>query len=295
MKIDKELFKDVTLLYVEDDPMTLEEISFFLKKYVKNLLVAKDGEEGLELFKKYNPDMVITDIQMPLMDGLEMSQKIFEINPSVPIAVTTAYSDGKYIMKAIELGIDKYIIKPINMSEVLAVIQKSLNLEKYNEIHSDYEDYIQFILDSNPTFMFIMHSDKIEYANKKFLQLLGHDDIVSLKEKSKSCEDLFEFDDVNIEKNWIDYIIENSDKTHLVHLKKIDENYYFKNKFYVSYRYFESINKSVFIFIDTNEDNLNKINNITKDLINKESFNEDILKNLNEILEISKRGYFEKF
>jgi len=289
MKIDKTLFKDIRLLYVEDDAMTLEEISFFLKKYVKELIVAKNGEEGLELFKKHRPDMVITDIQMPVMDGLQMSEKIFEIDPSIPIAVTTAYSDGQFIMKAIELGIDKYIIKPINMSEILAVIQKSLNLQKNLEVEGECEDYIQFILDSNPTFMFIMHSDKIEYANKKFLELLGHDNIKSLKEQSKSCEDLFEFDEVNTQKNWIDYIIENSDKTHLVHLKKEESSYYFKSKFYVSYRYFESKNKSVFVFVDTNEDKLNKINNITKNLINEKNLNEEILRNLNEILKISKR------
>ena len=155
-KFDKELFKDVTLLYVEDDIMTLEEISFFLKKYVKNLIIAKNGQEGLELFKKYKPDMVITDIQMPVMNGLEMSERIFEIAPDTPIAITTAFSDGNYIMKAIELGIDKYIIKPINMLEILAVIQKSLNLTSSSK-DDHYEEYIQFILDSNPTFMFIMH------------------------------------------------------------------------------------------------------------------------------------------
>lgn len=289
-KIDKTLFKDITLLYVEDDPMTLEEIAFFLNKYVKKLIVAKNGKEGLELFKEHNPDMVITDIQMPIMDGLEMSKKIFEINPSVPIAVTTAYSDGQYLMKAIELGIDKYIIKPINMMEILAVIQKALNLQKDKHQSSNYEDYIQFILDSNPTFMFIMHSDKIEYANKKFLELLGHENILTLKEQTKNCTDLFDFDDIKTEKNWIDYILENSDKTHLVHLKKINSSYYFKSKFYVSYKYFESTNKSVFVFVDTNEDKLNKINNITKTLLNDKIFNEEIVKNLNEILEISKRG-----
>lgn len=78
---DKDSFRNITLLYVEDDEMTLEEISFFLKKYVKKLIVAKNGEEGLELFKEHNPDMVITDIQMPIMNGLEMSKKILEINP----------------------------------------------------------------------------------------------------------------------------------------------------------------------------------------------------------------------
>ncbi len=135
--------------------------------------------------------MIISDIQMPVMNGLEMCEKIFKIDPSIPVALTTAYSDSSYLMKAIELGIDKYIIKPINMLEILAVIQKSLNLESnQKEVH--YEDYIQFILDSNPTFMFIMHSDEVEYANRRFLDLMGYENVISLKEQISSCESLFE-------------------------------------------------------------------------------------------------------
>lgn len=287
-KFDKNLFKDITLLYVEDDPMTLEEISFFLKKYVKKLIVAKNGSEGLELFKEHNPDMVITDIQMPVMNGLEMSEKIFEINPEIPIAVTTAYSDSNFIMKAIELGIDKYIIKPINMIEILAVIQKSLNLSSNANKNVHYEDYIQFILDSNPTFMFILHSDEVEYANERFLELLGHENILSLKEQIKSCEDLFEIEDSKSEKNWINYIVENDKQRHLVRLKNAKCKKYLKTEFIVSYKHFESTNKSVFIFTDANEEKFNRINSITSELIESNSLDKLVVDDLKEILKISK-------
>ena len=89
--------------------------------------------------------------------------------------VTTAYTDSEYLMNTIELGIDKYIIKPINMiEEILAIIQKSLNLifgkKDSNSINSDY---IQFILDTNPTFMFIMHCNKVGICKQKLLDILG--------------------------------------------------------------------------------------------------------------------------
>lgn len=121
-KINKELFENISLLYVEDDLMTSQEVTFFLKKYIKNLYVAKNGEEGLELFKKHNPDMIITDVQMPVMNGLAMSEEILKISPTTPIALTTAFSESRYILKAIELGIDKYILKPINIKEILIII-----------------------------------------------------------------------------------------------------------------------------------------------------------------------------
>lgn len=286
-KFDRNLFKNVTLLYVEDDLMTLEEISFFLKKYVKTLLIAKNGKEGLELFKEHNPDMVITDIQMPIMNGLEMSEKIFEINPNIPIAITTAFSDGNYIMRAIELGIDKYIIKPINMQELLAVIQKSLNLSFLSKDYH-YEEYIQFILDSNPTFMFIMHLNNVEYANKSFLELLGHDNVITLKENINSCDNLFEIHGQDEETKWINYIMENKEERHLVSLKNNKCKRYIKTEFYVTYRHFSETNKSVFVFVDAKEDKLNQINKITTSLLLNKELDQNIIKSLNEIKYITK-------
>lgn len=289
-RIDKTIFEDITLLYVEDDKMTLEEVSFFLKRYIKNLIIAKNGKEGLDLYKKHNPDMVITDIQMPVMNGLEMSEKILELNPETPIAVTTAYSDSDYIVKAIELGIDKYILKPINMKEILAVIQKSILIKQNITTSSmDYKNYIQFILDSNPTFMFIMHSNKIEYANKKFLELLGHESVSNMKKQAKSIESLFELEDIETKGNWLDYVLQNKEETHLVSLRDCNLKYSLKRKFNVTYKEFDYMNKSVFIFVETDKDKLIKINTIAEDLLKQSSLKSDVINNLSKIVEMTKR------
>lgn len=287
-KFNKELFKDLRILYVEDDQMTIDEISFFLKKYVKELYLAKNGVEGLELFKEHKPDMIISDIQMPIMNGLEMSEKIFEIDPGIPIAVTTAYSDSDYLIKAIELGIDKYIIKPIDMMEILAIIQKSLNLVETNNMELHYEDYIQFILDSNPTFMFIMHSDEIEYVNKRFLDLMGHENVISLNEQIDSCKDLFEVCDEKNDKNWIEHISSSDKKRHLVQLRNSKCKRYLKTDFFVTYKHFESTNKSVFVFVDAKEEKLNKIYEITSTLLESNNIDSSILNELEKIMRISK-------
>ncbi len=282
-KINKEIFKDITILYVEDDVSTMEEISFFLKKYVKELLVAKNGKEGLELFKQHNPDMVITDIQMPVMNGLEMAEEILKINCNIPIAVTTAYSDGEFLIRAIDLGIDKYIVKPLNLKEILAVIQKSLKLQIKSKT---YEDYIQFILDSNPTFMFVMNSEKIEYANKKFLNLLGYDDSKSFKEDESDVNTFIKLIGVETNLNWIDYIMQNTNKKHLVKIHKMGSEECIKREFYVSYKYFEYRNKGIFVFTDTNEEKLGQINKIAKDLI-ESTEDEQLIQYLNKILKLS--------
>ena len=287
--INKQLFEDVSLLYVEDDEMTLEEISYFLKKYIKKLYIAKDGEEGLELYKKYKPDIVITDVQMPKMNGLEMSEKILELNPNAPIVITTAYSDGEYLIRAIELKIDKYLLKPINMIDMLTVIQKSLGLDaKVNSAVVNYEceDYVKFILDSNPTFMLILHSDRIKFINKSLLELLGHDNISSLNQHIENFKDLFILENTQTDENWVDYVTKNNDTSHIVTLKA-SKNNLIKSKFNVTYKYFESTDKSVFVFIDTNSEKLNKINTIVKKLLKNKTYDDINIDDLQQIAELS--------
>lgn len=120
-KINKTLLSNITILYVEDEKMISEEVSFFFEKYVKNFYIANNGEEGLELFKEINPDILITDIQMPKMNGLDMIKEIG--HTSVPIIITTAYSDIEYFLKAIELKICKFVIKPINLINLISDVQ----------------------------------------------------------------------------------------------------------------------------------------------------------------------------
>ncbi|WP_421715350.1 response regulator transcription factor [Arcobacter arenosus] len=283
-KVDKSLFENLIVLYVEDDDMTVEEISFFLKKYVKKLLIAKNGQEGIDLFKAHKPNIVISDIQMPIKNGLDMCEEILKIEKDFPIVLTSAYSDGDYLIKAIELGIEKYLLKPINMIEMLAVIQKSLNLGKQNKLCDDFDDYVQFLLDSNPSFMFILHGEEIEYVNKNFLKQLGHENINSLKEASKLCKDIFILENLEEDENWIDHIVKNSDKSHLVSVKKTGHN--LKSEFFVTHKYFKSTNKSVLVFIDTQEQKLKKIENITNQILNKNLEKKDYINGLEKINKI---------
>lgn len=106
--------KSLTVLYVEDDFDVREQLSQFLKRRVSRLLLAENGQEGLNSYRVHRPDLIITDILMPIMDGLEMSREIRKIDQEVPIIVTTAFEQTNYLLRSIEIGIDKYIVKPIN-------------------------------------------------------------------------------------------------------------------------------------------------------------------------------------
>ena len=103
-----------TILYVEDDIDTQELMSNILKMTFKEVFVASNGKEGLELYKEKKPDIVLSDISMPVMDGLKMSELIKKINPQQLIALFTAFSDPEYQRKAAQLEIDTYIMKPLD-------------------------------------------------------------------------------------------------------------------------------------------------------------------------------------
>ena len=115
---------DISVLYVEDEIDIAEEVRFFLKPRVKVLFFAKDGQDALELYEQENPDMIITDIQMPRINGLEMIQTIREKNINIPILITSAYNDSKYLMKSLDLGVDAYLLKPTNLTELYLRLKK---------------------------------------------------------------------------------------------------------------------------------------------------------------------------
>lgn len=103
-----------TILYVEDDIDTQELIVDILQCHFKEVFVASDGKEGLEVYKEENPDLVLSDISMPIMDGLKMSEAIKKSNPEQLIALFTAFNEPEYLEKAAKLEIDTYIMKPLD-------------------------------------------------------------------------------------------------------------------------------------------------------------------------------------
>jgi len=115
--------KNVTVLYVEDEISISEEVDFLLSTKVKKVYVASNGIEGLELFKEHKPDIIVSDIEMPKMNGLDMIAEIKKEDTDTPIIVTSAFSETDKLLKAIELKVDAYLLKPINLKELLQKIE----------------------------------------------------------------------------------------------------------------------------------------------------------------------------
>ncbi|EAJ8426813.1 CheY-P-specific phosphatase CheX [Campylobacter jejuni] len=110
------------ILVVEDEVKARESMINILSERFSKVIGAQNGDEGLKKFKKFKPDLVITDIAMPIMDGLDMAREIKEISDDVPIVVLSAYSEKERLLRSIDIGIDKYLIKPVDIEELFKVL-----------------------------------------------------------------------------------------------------------------------------------------------------------------------------
>lgn len=126
MKNDNgEILKQFSLLYVEDDEQIREQLEQFFRRRVGAFYVAANGREGLEAYRTHKPDLVVSDILMPEMDGLQMAEQIRAIAPDVPIILTTAFNETDYFLKAIQIGIDNYVLKPVDAGILQNALDKS--------------------------------------------------------------------------------------------------------------------------------------------------------------------------
>lgn len=113
--------KSLTLmrvLYVEDDPAIQTPLAKFLARRVKELILASDGLEGLEKFQQYQPDIIITDINMPRMHGFKMVSEIRKIAPTIPIIVTSAHNEKPFQHQANLFDINGYLVKPFDFEDL---------------------------------------------------------------------------------------------------------------------------------------------------------------------------------
>ena len=170
----QDLLKNFTVLYVEDEEMVRKSAVEYLGRVCKKVYEAKDGKEAIASWKKNKPDIIITDIAMPKLNGIDMASYIRAHDKDVQIIIVTAYSDTDYLLRAVELQLVKYIIKPITKEKLSDALQKSMQL---------IEDKSKFNLSLSPECKYNAY-EKVIYSNNKevkltknetlFLDLLAH-------------------------------------------------------------------------------------------------------------------------
>ncbi len=181
MSIDQELLKQLTILYVEDDERIRESFTAIFNKLFKSVTIAFDGEDGLEKYKNLNKrnkfDIILSDINMPKLNGMDMLKEIRSFDQDIPFIFTTAHADSTYLLEAINLGVTHYLIKPINIKEMMVQVQdicgknnaltQLFKTQKSNETYLDIINKVAIVSKTD------VHGD-ITYVNDIFCDVSGY-------------------------------------------------------------------------------------------------------------------------
>lgn len=166
------VLKQLKVLFVEDEEIIRKKTVSSLKYIVDEVQEASNGIEALEKLKLFTPDLIITDIEMPDMNGIELIKEIRKDNAEICIIVLTAHTNEKYLIELIDMHIEKYIVKPINLEKLISALEHCHKLftsskSFFKQLPEEYEyDWNQKIL---------LHKDKLISLTKKeilFLELL---------------------------------------------------------------------------------------------------------------------------
>lgn len=136
--------ENLKILYIDDEEYIRTNAVEYLSFYCNHVYEAKDGIDGIEKYEQYNPDIIITDIKMPRLSGIEMVKKIRQKDKKTKVILATAFLETSYLLQAVELGLVKYLVKPITADKLLPVLKSC--------IENIVEDKSIFNLDNGFTF-----------------------------------------------------------------------------------------------------------------------------------------------
>jgi len=159
--------KDIKVLYVEDDTVVAKSMMNILEKFFTHLYYAKDGVEGLEYIKSKELDLIITDINMPKLSGLEMISQMKDLGKDIYTIMITAYSDNSTFLESVKLGVKGYIIKPLVVMQFLETLETAVNTINSLKQSHILEHYKHIMVSKTDP------KGNIFYVNDKFCEVTG--------------------------------------------------------------------------------------------------------------------------
>ncbi|HIP62245.1 MAG TPA: response regulator transcription factor, partial [Sulfurovum sp.] len=179
--------KDKSVLYIEDELDVLKNISTLLSNFFGDFHTASDGVRALEIFNKEPIDLLLVDIELPKMNGIELIKHIRKTDKDVPIIVISAYTKTDYLLESVELGLNKYIVKPLTSKKIHELLEKTNRYFSQDGIISLSNE-----VSLNKSTSVVSHGGE-EYAlsakELDFLDLLAHKRMVSYDEIATLWED----------------------------------------------------------------------------------------------------------
>ena len=139
----REAAQELRVLYVEDDRDLRENTTRLLTSFFTNVTSAENGQVGLDKYREGSYDIVITDINMPVMSGVKLSREIKASNKKQVIIVISAHDEAKYLLDLINMGVDNFVLKPLDIGQFLGVLHKAVNLVRFAKMEEEYKQKLE--------------------------------------------------------------------------------------------------------------------------------------------------------
>ncbi|RXJ79887.1 hybrid sensor histidine kinase/response regulator [Arcobacter sp. F2176] len=174
--IDNQVLKNITVLYAEDESIIQEGITETLNLFGIDVICAQNGQEGLSIFKSSSKkiDLILTDIKMPKLDGLGMIEKIREIDKDIPIIITTAHHETSFLLHSIELNIDAYVLKPIDIYKLKENLIKAISAKVLKEELIKKNEKLEIEIKKNEEKQHIIESQSRFAAMGEMISMIAH-------------------------------------------------------------------------------------------------------------------------
>ena len=214
--------EDLTVLLVEDDVVSREQVAHMLERMVGKVITAEDGREGLETYQAESPDIVITDILMPGMDGLELAAAVRRLDLDVPIFVATGVDEPELLVRAVEQQIDTLLLKPVLPDALLAGIQRAGQVIALRRKVREAEQSMRVLMDTFPNFVLLAERERIVYANAGLMKYLGFASFDEFRSSGRSLDEFIvtgEGEDARGRGDWLaDMVDDPLDREHVLRL-----------------------------------------------------------------------------
>ena len=281
--------KGFSILYVEDNDVLRDSASKLLKKIFDNVYTAPDGQVGFDIFKKVSPQIVVTDIKMPNIDGMELAKLIKDTNPETRVIIMSAFDGRDNLFKAIELGISRFLKKPVNISEFTEVLHDAVKDIKKDQNLQLFHTHLKNVFNYQSSIVVMMKNSELTFVNQMFLDYFEVEDIQMFIEKNGDLGNLFLKHDGFLynkaDENWFEEVSVNPQKLYNIKLQDKDKNF---KHFILKYQKIpDKESYGILSFDDVTELNLLKLYDATQ------AKNDEVLKGskaMYKLLEVIKRN-----
>lgn len=257
----KELTNNISLLYVEDNAGLRGNMQKLLSRVFDNVFLAEDGEDGYTQFIKLKPKILLTDINMPKMNGFKLIKKIKLIDPACKVIVLSAYDEKEHLHLAINLGVFRYIQKPTKTPELLSSIYHALQAINEEENKSLFSNQMSTIFNYQNNIVVMMHEAEFVLCNQRLYEFFGVNDLEDFSKKYKDIGTLLQehkdFLYSTQEESWYETLIKNPGK--LFHTKINNHNNEYRHLILKSREVPEKEGYYILSFDDVTELNLMSI------------------------------------